>query len=49
MRQGCCLWSVISGILAVLVLVALLFGLDINGKHYGINCSSNGVRVDWGK
>lgn len=28
---------------------ALLFGLNVNGKHYGITCGGHGVDVSTGK
>lgn len=37
-------------VISCLVLWALLFGVTIDGKHYGVSCScENGVTVESGK
>jgi hypothetical protein len=33
-------------ILAIMGIWALLFGVNINGKHYGLSCGTNGVDID---
>lgn len=42
-------WGCVSTILVVLAVWALLFGVTINGKHYGVHgCSEErGLEVDW--
>jgi hypothetical protein len=43
-KGGC-----ISTIIALIVVWALLFGVTIDGKHYGLTCDCNhGVVVDRG-
>ena len=42
--------SNIPGIVVGCVVVwAVLFGVNVDGKHYGLNFSTNGVSVVWGK
>ena len=38
----------ITTIIALIILWALLFGVNYNGKHYGISCGPTGVNVDLG-
>lgn len=38
----------ITTVLGLIILWALLFGVNYNGKHYGLSCSSTGVTVDTG-
>lgn len=43
---GCGCISVILGIIAIW---AVVFGVTVNGKHYGLSgCSTDGVQIDAG-
>lgn len=36
----------IGFILFCFVVWALLFGININGKHHGLSCASNGLTIE---
>ena len=47
--KGCGCGSVLLGALFILLVLTLLFGWDIEGRHYGVGCSSQGVHLIWGE
>ena len=36
-------------IIAGIVIWVVVFGVNVDGKHYGLNFSTNGVSVVWGR
>lgn len=47
---GCGCWGIVSFILFVIVVWALLFGVTIDGRHYGVSCSTErGVEFQSGE
>ncbi len=38
----------IRTIFAVIIIWALLFGVNIGGRHYGISCGNDGVTLQLG-
>ena len=36
----------LTTILVIIFIWALLFGVTIDGKHYGISCNCSGVHID---
>lgn len=40
--------SLLLGILFILLVLTLAFGWEIEGKYYGVGCTSQGVRIIWG-
>jgi hypothetical protein len=47
--QGGCIWSAVLFVLSVIVLYALLAGVDVNGSHYELRCGSSGVEIRGGR
>ena len=39
-KDGCGLWGCLSTVVVITVLWAIFFGVTIDGKHYGISCST---------
>jgi hypothetical protein len=47
---GCGCWGCFSVVFALLLAWALLFGVTVGGRHYGMSCSMDrGVEVRWGE
>lgn len=48
-RGGCGCWGIVSFVLFLIVLWALVFGVEIDGRRYGVSCSTDrGVVVHTG-
>jgi hypothetical protein len=41
--------NITQGVITIIILWALLFGVNVNGKHYGIACGNNGVTLKMGE
>jgi hypothetical protein len=48
--NGCGCWGLVSFLLFVIVVWALLFGVTLDGRHYGLSCSTErGVELQTGE
>jgi len=36
-------------IISFVIVWAIIFGVNLSGKHYGLHLSTNGVSIEWGK
>ena len=36
-------------VVGAIVVWALIYGINVNGKHYGLDFSKNGVTLIWGR
>ena len=41
--------SVKNMVVSAVIIWALVFGVNIDGKHYGLNFSTSGVSLVWGR
>jgi hypothetical protein len=47
-REHGCL-SLLLGLGFIVLVLTLLFGWDIGGRHYGVACSDGQIRLLWGE
>ncbi len=36
-------------VVSAVIIWALIFGVNVGGKHYGLDFSTNGVSIVWGR